>query len=211
MNKKKSAGGNGRRARTRTRILQAARKVIKKHGMQDTTIRKVADEADVSPSLVMQYFQTKSELIHEIFLESNKILLELFKDRMASAESFLELVMGALEALSARDLHDPELTRQVMAFTWSWGPGEEQQFSDTLRDMSKIVENSASVHFLPDDKELRRVASYGLLNLYVGYLRIALQEKWSARKLMKAIEPGVLVFICGLEVLNKQNLDTAAE
>ncbi len=197
---------NGRREQTRMRIVDAAHTVIAKHGMNSATIRKIADEAQVSPGLVMQYFQTKAELIQEIFLESNQILMKKFKENMDSADSFLELAMGALEAMCARDMHDPALTRQVMAFTWSWGREEEERFSKTLHDMSNVVANSMSVQFLPNDIELRRVASFALVNIYVGYLRIALQENWSQQKLLKAIEPGVRIVVAGLEAMTTQQV-----
>jgi len=195
---------NGRREQTRMRIVDAAHTVIAKHGMNSATIRKIADEAQVSPGLVMQYFQTKAELVQEIFLESNRILLAKFKENMDTAESFLDLAMGALEAMCARDMHDPALTRQVMAFTWSWGREEEERFSKTLHDMSEVVANSMSVQFLPNDIELRRVASFALVNIYVGYLRIALQENWSQQKLLKAVEPGVRIVVAGLEAMTAQ-------
>jgi AcrR family transcriptional regulator len=194
-------GVGGRRAQTRARIIKATKKVITIHGMEKTTIRKIADEAGVSPGLVIQYFYSKAGLIQEIFLESNKVLLALFKERMDTAESFLELVLGALEAISVRDMRNPALTRQVMAFTWSWGQAEEVRFSKTLQDMSDVVANSMSVQFLPDDIELRRVASFALVNIYVGYLRIALQEDWSAKKLQKAVKPSVQIVVAGLEAM----------
>ncbi|PHS23880.1 MAG: hypothetical protein COA84_10380 [Robiginitomaculum sp.] len=199
--------GAGRREQTRKRILDAARKIVKKHGMNGATIRKIADEAGVSPGLVMQYFQTKAELIQEIFLETNKILMEKFQFNMASAKSFLEMAMGALEAMSARDLHDPDLTRQVMAFTWSWGREEERKFSQTLLDMSDILANSMSSIYLPSDIEHRRVASFALVNIYVGYLRIALQENWSRAKLLSSVEPAVRFVIAGLEGISAQDGD----
>jgi AcrR family transcriptional regulator len=197
--------GSGRREHTRKRILDAARTVVKKHGMNGATIRKIADEAGVSPGLVMQYFQTKAELIQEIFLESNKILMDKFQLNMESAKSFLEMAMGALEAMSARDLHDPDLTRQVMAFTWSWGPEEERKFSQTLLDMSDILANSMSSKYLPNDIEHRRVASFALVNVYVGYLRIALQENWSREKLLASLKPAVGIIIVGQEAMSKQD------
>ncbi len=109
MGTKEGDEENGRRRKTRERILKAAKKVITKKGMEATTIRKIADKAGVSPGLVIQHFGSKAGLIQEIFLESNKILLDIFKERMDSAESFLELALGALESMCARDLHDPAL------------------------------------------------------------------------------------------------------
>ncbi len=210
MSNKNGNGGNGRREKTRARILKAAKSIITQQGMEKTTIRKIAIEAKVSPGLVIQYFGTKAGLVQEIFLESNKILLDIFKDRMDSATSFEELTQGALEAMSARDLHNPDLTRQVMAFTWLWGADEEKQFSKTLQDMSEVVANSMSAQFLPESIEIRRVASFALVNMYVGYLRIALQESWSPQRLNETIIPSVNIIIAGVEALANQKGDDAS-
>ncbi len=207
MSTVEGGGNNGRRAQTRARIVKATKTVIRKHGMEATTIRKIADEAEVSPGLVIQYFRSKAGLIQEIFLESNQILMTVFKDRMDTVDSFVELALGALESISARDMHDPALTRQVMAFTWSWGPDEEERFGKTLQDMSGVVANSMSVQFLPDDLELRRVASFALVNMYVGYLRIALLEGWPPEKLIEAVEPGVRIIVAGLESMTSKKED----
>ncbi len=91
-----------------------------------------------------------------------------------------------------------------MAFTWSWGAEEEEKFSKTLQDMSEVVANSMSVQFLPENDGHRRVASFALVNMYVGYLRIALQENWSAQRLIEAIKPGVRIVVIGLEAMAKQ-------
>ncbi len=195
-------GRNGkasRREQTRARIFRAARKVIAKHGIDDATIRKIADEADVSPALVMQYFSTKAALVQEVFLDSNKILLEIFADKVKSAESFHQLTMSAIESFLARDLRSPALTRQVMAFTWTWGPEQEEKFRTTLHDMSAIIADSLAARFLPQDRHLTRAASFALINTYVGLLRIALQEDWPPERVLTAVEPSVRIILAGLE------------
>ena len=192
------------------RIFRAARKVIARHGIDDATIRKIADEAEVSPALVMQYFSTKAALVQEVFLDSNTVLLDLFREKASTAESFHDLTMSAIEALLARDLRTPAMTRQVMAFTWTWGPEQEEKFRTTLHDMSAIIADSLSARFLPQDRHLTRAASFALINTYVGLLRIALQEDWPPERLLTAIEPSVRIILAGLEQL-AQKADAAPQ
>ena len=199
----------GRREQTRAKILKAARTVIAGHGMDDTTIRKIADEAGVSPTLVMQYFGTKGALVQEVFLDSNSILLEFFKNSVDDAQNFMELTMSAIDALLERDLRYPSVTRQVMAFTWSWGPNEEKKFRATLQAMSAIIANSMAARFLPQDEELARSASFVLINSYAGLLRIALQENWPAEQVREAIKPSLRIVMAGLEALAHKPDETA--
>ena len=51
-----------RSADTQARIIAAARPLFAKHGYQGTTIRAVAAAADIHPSMVMRYFESKEGL-----------------------------------------------------------------------------------------------------------------------------------------------------
>ncbi|HEU4511975.1 MAG TPA: TetR family transcriptional regulator [Nocardioidaceae bacterium] len=49
-------------ARTRARILAAARTEFAEHGFRGATVRAIAREARIDPSMVIRYFGSKSEL-----------------------------------------------------------------------------------------------------------------------------------------------------
>jgi AcrR family transcriptional regulator len=53
-----------RRAATAQRILDAARAEFGEHGLEGTTIRRIAHRANVDPSLVMQHYGSKSALFN---------------------------------------------------------------------------------------------------------------------------------------------------
>ncbi|AHH16342.1 putative transcriptional regulator, TetR family [Nocardia nova SH22a] len=55
-----------RRRQTRQLILDAARELFAERGYIETTIRAIAQRADVDPALVMQHFGTKSALFDEV-------------------------------------------------------------------------------------------------------------------------------------------------
>ncbi|MEV5646881.1 TetR family transcriptional regulator [Nocardia sp. NPDC052254] len=55
-----------RRRQTRQLILEAARELFAERGYIETTIRAIAQRADVDPALVMQHFGTKSALFAEV-------------------------------------------------------------------------------------------------------------------------------------------------
>ena len=58
-----AGGGYERRSdRTKTAILRAARERLAAHGYDRTTIRAVAADAGIDPSMVMRYFVTKAQL-----------------------------------------------------------------------------------------------------------------------------------------------------
>jgi AcrR family transcriptional regulator len=55
-------GPERRSDRTRAAILQAARERLAAHGYDRTTIRAVAADAGIDPSMVMRYFGSKAQL-----------------------------------------------------------------------------------------------------------------------------------------------------
>jgi AcrR family transcriptional regulator len=61
-NPKNRAARFPRSAETQDRILRAARRLFAKHGYENTTIRAVASAADIHPSMVMRYFDSKEGL-----------------------------------------------------------------------------------------------------------------------------------------------------
>ena len=55
-----------RSADTKDRILQAARRLFCDEGFERTTIRAVASEANIDPSMVMRYFESKDGLFDAV-------------------------------------------------------------------------------------------------------------------------------------------------
>jgi AcrR family transcriptional regulator len=65
-------------------VLQAAKHEFAKHGYEKTTLRAIADEAHVDPSMVLYLFGSKAEL----FRESMKLVLDpsLFTAQLAAGD-----------------------------------------------------------------------------------------------------------------------------
>lgn len=81
----------------RDQILQATQEVIHAHHLSGMTIRKVAEQLDISPALVMYYFPTKDELIHAVVDDLirffNEALHDLIHDNRISPEEKLVLML----------------------------------------------------------------------------------------------------------------------
>lgn len=60
------AGRTERRLRSRQQILDAARELFAERGYVETTIRAIAQRAEVDPALVMQHFGTKNALFETV-------------------------------------------------------------------------------------------------------------------------------------------------
>lgn len=60
----------------RNTILEVARSIISREGIQGLSIRKITSELDYSPAIVYHYFQNKSEIIESIVSEGYGRIIE---------------------------------------------------------------------------------------------------------------------------------------
>jgi AcrR family transcriptional regulator len=67
-------------------ILEAARSVLARYGVQGTTVDRVAEEAKVAKGTIYLYFDTKDELVHEAVLDG---LREMVAETVASDDPSL--------------------------------------------------------------------------------------------------------------------------
>ena len=52
----------------RERILQAAKEIMKDEGIENISIRKIADKIEYSPAIVYHYFKDKEEILNQIVM-----------------------------------------------------------------------------------------------------------------------------------------------
>ena len=91
---------------TQEQILDAAMDVIVRDGLDSTSMRAVAEEAEVSLGLLSYHFEGKEKLIVAAFQRATERLIQLIDDRMAEAgDDPRDRVKAAL-----RSWFDPEFS-----------------------------------------------------------------------------------------------------
>ena len=95
----------GRRERkkqaTRAALSEAALRLSLEHGVENTTVEQIADEADVSLRTFFNYFSSKEEAVVAGDAARGEVLIERFRDRPAS-----ESVLTALRATALAFVDD---------------------------------------------------------------------------------------------------------
>ncbi len=84
---------------TRTRIIYATMKAVRKHGLEGTRIQNVSDLAGVSPGALYRYFESKDQLIVECFTYVDKQAAEIFEHLKFHPVTMLSDPMGAVKNL----------------------------------------------------------------------------------------------------------------
>ena len=100
-----------RKAVTRERILAAARRLFASRGVEQTTIRDIAREADIALGGFYNYFRTKDEVLAELVKDALGAQLALLVQRQQAVHDVAERVTIAHRHLLAAARADPD---------WGW-------------------------------------------------------------------------------------------
>ena len=92
------------RENKRSVIMQAAVELFANEGFHSTSISQIAQKAGISKGLIYNYFESKEELVKEIFLEGMEQLFSLFdsdKDGVLTNEVFVYFVNEVFNSLES--------------------------------------------------------------------------------------------------------------
>jgi TetR/AcrR family transcriptional regulator len=82
---------------TEDKILEAAKKVFIMHGLEGTSMQKIADEAQINKSLLHYYFRTKEKLFDAVFSFAFRYIVPEMQGIMNSDETVfikIEKIIG---------------------------------------------------------------------------------------------------------------------
>ncbi|HEX5909297.1 MAG TPA: TetR family transcriptional regulator [Thermoleophilaceae bacterium] len=105
-----------KKERTRQTLAEAAAELFDLQGFQDTTIRQIADAAEVSPRTVSAYFPVKEELVfcdHREMFDQLEQRLEERPDGATTADTLRAWLMELLESVDV-DLEQSRRTRELI-------------------------------------------------------------------------------------------------
>jgi AcrR family transcriptional regulator len=98
----------------RRNILDAAIKVFARQGFHSTRVSDIADEAGVAYGLVYHYFDSKDEVLNELFTERWSLLLTAIEEADASAESPRSKLAAVAAFIVDSYRHEPELMKVII-------------------------------------------------------------------------------------------------
>jgi TetR/AcrR family transcriptional regulator, fatty acid metabolism regulator protein len=98
----------------RRNILDAAITVFARQGFQSTRVSDIADEAGVAYGLVYHYFNSKDEVLNELFSERWSLLLAAIEEADASSESPRSKLAAVAAFIVDSYRHNPELMKVII-------------------------------------------------------------------------------------------------
>jgi AcrR family transcriptional regulator len=98
----------------RRNILDAAIRVFARQGFHSTRVSDIADEAGVAYGLVYHYFDSKDEVLNELFTERWSLLLAAIEEADASSEPPRTKLAAVAAFIVDSYRHDPELMKVII-------------------------------------------------------------------------------------------------
>ena len=189
---------------TRARIFENTVKLVQLVGVERLTVRRIAEEAGVSPALIIQYFGSKDQLLQKIFEENNAGLIDDIRTAVAEIrpKTLHDCLMTLTRFLLTRDLKRPSLTLHVMSHAFRWSKDEERGFLVRLEPFILVVAEA----FRNVDETLTvsesRTATEAFFMCYSQAVRIILKQEIPMERAIAYLSPHMKLLACGIEHRN---------
>src|SRR5262245_5872711 len=172
-----AAASESRAADKRRQILDAAIRVFARQGFHSARVSDVAEEAGVAYGLVYHYFDSKDQMLNELFSERWSLLLEAIGQADAELSTPREKLGAAAGFILDSYRHDPELMKviiiEVTRAANSFGRTHLPEIRKAYEAIAKIVaEGQAAGEFRTDvSADFAAMLFYGAIEqLLTGWI-----------------------------------------
>ncbi len=155
----------------RSEIIDAFYRCVVREGFSGASIRKVAQEANVKPSILHHYFQNRDEMIETLVAHYTDMIFEYFNKKMRPYKDPEERLAHALRFLFGPGMIGDEVTGVFLEFMVEarHNPRVRKTLATTFRRF-----RAAIIDFI-DDIETFKVLPGGTKNAYASMI-IAMHE-----------------------------------
>ena len=192
------------KAKTRAKVMQAARELFGELGYDGATIRDIARRAGMSTGAVFANFTDKTDLFEAIYTEDAEILMEVMRDAAGSdAKAGVAQRLSALFAAGYRRSFDNlPMVRAVVVRSWLQGDDAEGRMRVQDRGLANLIaevlRDGAKAGELKGDIDTRLAAEM-LQSAYTRNYRHAIFEQGSLEQLSKRIDAQTAMLLTGLK------------
>ena len=174
------------KARSRRRLIEAAKRLIMERGYEGATVRDIAARAGLSTGAVFASFNDKAELFDEVLTADCEAQVAAMQAAAAGIGTVQERLLRVLSAGVAFHLAQPQLLRAALSVSWSRGlSGEfgDRPVRDAASDMIRqVLDAGVAAGELGPGLD-RDLAADMLWDCYVGNYRRALFGSWDLDRL----------------------------
>ena len=146
-----------KKARTRAAIREHALRLFRENGYQRTTVEKIAEAAEVSPSTFFRYFPTKEDLILQDDMDTR--MIEAFERQPTGLSPIAAVRAAAQEVFGSYTQADIDVLQETTALTMTVPEVRARALDEFARTITVIGEALAKRSGRPaDDLAVRATA-----------------------------------------------------
>ncbi|HEX8234194.1 MAG TPA: TetR/AcrR family transcriptional regulator [Caulobacteraceae bacterium] len=192
------------KARTRQKVLDAAKRLFMARGYEGATMRDMAAEAGLSTGALFANFTDKADLFNEVMLADFEVQHERMREVLEDANGKVEERLVAL--LSAGyDFHLSQLPLLQAGISVSWSQGlngelgERPAWRTVLGFLTEILEQGVAKKELKKDFD-RELLAEVLWDCYLANYRRALFAEWGLEQLKERLREQVRLILRAVKV-----------
>jgi AcrR family transcriptional regulator len=188
------------KARTRRKVLDAARDLFMERGYEAATIRDIAARAALSTGAVFANFSDKGDLFDAVLAEDMEQQIDLVKAAQSGDMPMEQAVLELFRCGYQFNLARLPLLQAATGLSWSQGLngplGHRPAFSLALTAMGEVLARGRARGELSPAADSALIAEM-LWDAYLANYRRALFDGWNLEQLMARTERQVRVLLAG--------------
>ena len=188
-----------KKARTRASIREHALRLFREQGYHATTVEKIAEAAEISPSTFFRYFPTKEDLVLQDDMDTR--MIEALKRQPAGLSPLAAVRAAIREMFASYSGADLDVIRQTTQLTMTVPEVRARALDELARTIGVISEAVASRAGRPADDLNVRIMAGAIVGVIMA-ITIPWDHEWSDRQTMEDtfqhIEQGLALLEAGL-------------
>jgi AcrR family transcriptional regulator len=188
-----------KKARTRASIREHALRLFREHGYHATTVEKIAEAAEISPSTFFRYFPTKEDLVLQDDMDTR--MIEALERQPAGLSPLAAIRAAVREMFASYGEADLDVVRQTTQLTMTVPEVRARALDELARTIGVITEAVARRAGRPADDLNIRVMAGAIVGVIMA-ITIPWDHEWSDRQTMEDtfqhIEQGLALLEAGL-------------
>jgi AcrR family transcriptional regulator len=188
-----------KKARTRASIREHALRLFREQGYHATTVEKIAEAAEISPSTFFRYFPTKEDLVLQDDMDTR--MIEALERQPAGLSPLAAIRAAVREMFASYGEADLDVVRQTTQLTMTVPEVRARALDELARTIGVITEAVARRAGRPADDLNIRVMAGAIVGVIMA-ITIPWDHEWSDRQTMEDtfqhIEQGLALLEAGL-------------
>lgn len=179
------------KARTRQKVLEAAKSLFMQRGYEGATMRDIAAEAGLSTGALFANFTDKADLFNEVILADFETQHDKITEALAGAKSVKDKILAMMSAGYTFHLSQLPLLQAGISVSWSHGLngelGERPVWRTVTDFLVELLESGVAKGELRDDFDRALLADI-MWDTYLANYRRAVFGGWGLEQLKGRLE-----------------------